>query len=98
MTLKIEGEDIIMEHAQHYVVINDWASDCNCAHDTNIITITHTLEEAQKVFNEVVATERQIAKDKGYEIYEDDDMAFDAGEDGYYTNEHTTVFIKMVMA
>lgn len=86
-----------MEHTAHYVVINDWASDCNCAHDTNILAIKHTLVEAQKVFDEVVATERQIAQDRGYVIHMDDNMTFDAGKDGYYVAEHTTVYIQTVV-
>lgn len=82
---------------EHYVVINEWAcsgltEDCG----VNIVGVTHSLEEAKNLFNSVVIIEKELAVENEYEIYEDEDTIFDAGEEGYYVSNHTKLYIQMV--
>ena len=79
---------------EHFVVINDWSNDYECG--VTILGVTHTLEEAKELFDNSVKEERDYAKEHGYEIYDDDENEFDAGEDGYYAREHTRVYIQQV--
>jgi hypothetical protein len=79
---------------EHYVVINDWSVDGDCG--IRFIGVTHTLEDAKRLLNEVVADERDFANDNHFMIYEDNDTVFDAGIEGYYSANHTSIFIKCV--
>lgn len=81
----------------HYVVINEWAcsgfmEDCG----VNIVGVAHSLEEAKSLFNSVVTIEKDLAVENDYEIYEDEDTIFDAGEEGYYVSNHTKLYIQKV--
>ena len=79
---------------EHYVIINDWANEYE--NGVSILGIVHSLEEAKRIFNECVAEEKQYAEEHDFEIYNDDDEDFDAGEDGYYVSNHTRVYIQGV--
>ena len=79
----------------HYVVINDWAT--NDAEGVDIIAVKHTLEEAKEIFNKQVTNEKEFAKEHEYEIFEDTDVMFDAGETGYWAAEHTKLYIQGVV-
>ena len=79
---------------KHYVIVNDWANEYESG--TNILGVVHSLEEAKKIFNESLADEKQYAKEHGFTIYDDCETAFDAGEEGYYVNNHTNLYIQMI--
>lgn len=49
------------------------------------------LEDATKVFNEIVEGEREIANDKEWVIEYDDKRNFEAYEEGYYAHNHSCV-------
>lgn len=79
---------------KHYVVVLDWAE--NDAEDINIIGVAHSLDEAKEMFNARLVEERAFAEEHGYEIYEDVETLFDAGENGYYAASHTRLYIQEV--
>ena len=79
---------------KHYVIVNDWANEYESG--TNILGVTHSLEEAKEIFNESLADEKQYAKEHGFTIYDDCETVFDAGEEGYYRNNHTNLYIQMI--
>ena len=76
---------------KHWVVAIDWAN--NGENGLQIIVVEHSLEEARQCFQSAVKGERRIADGNGWQVYEDDDMTFSAGEDGFYTPSHTTARI-----
>lgn len=77
---------------EHFVVINDWSNDYESG--VAILGVAHSLEEAKEIFNANVVDEKNHAEEHGYEIYSDNEVDFDAGEDGYYAREHTRVYIQ----
>ena len=79
---------------KHYVVILNWARDYEGA--TDVLGVTHTLQEAQAIFNEQLVQERQFAEQNGYDIDTDTDTMFDAGEMGYWCRDHITLYIQEV--
>lgn len=46
--------------------------------------------------NESLADEKQYAKEHGFTIYDDCETVFDAGEEGYYRDNHTNLYIQMI--
>lgn len=78
----------------HYIVILDWAE--NDAEGVDIIGVTHSLGEAKEMLNAQLIAERAFAEEHGYEIYEDLETLFDAGESGYYAASHTKLYIQEV--
>ena len=79
----------------HYVVLLDWSSQDDCG--ASVIGVRHTFEEAKKLFRDTVKKEKEIIKNNGWEIYDDTNTCFDAGEDGYYAVNHSTIRIQEVM-
>lgn len=79
---------------EHYVIINDWANEYE--NGVSILGIVHSLEEAKIIFNEYATEEKQYAEEHDFEIYNDNEGEFDAGEDGYYVSNHTRVYIQGV--
>ena len=79
---------------KHFAIVNDWANEYE--NGTTILGVAHSLEEAKEIFNKYLADEKQYAEDHGFEIYDDCETVFDAGEDGYYANNHTNLYIQMV--
>lgn len=79
---------------EHYVIINDWANEYESG--TAILGVTHSLEEAKEIFNSALVEEREYVEEHGWEIYDDCETVFDAGEDGYYVSGHTNLFIEQV--
>ena len=69
----------------------DWAN--NGENGLQIIAVEHSFEEAQQHFQKAVEDERKIADGNGWQVYEDDNATFDAGEDGFHIQSHTTVRI-----
>lgn len=80
----------------HYIVIHDWASPDIFDHGVYIVGVAHSLEEAKNLFNEKVIAEKEMAAENGWEVYEDNEAMFDAGEDGYYISNHTKLYIQMI--
>ena len=76
---------------KHYAVILDWSHDYEG--DVEIIAVAHTPEAARKAFAEQVEKERAFAKENSWEINEDEDDSFRAGEEYSNTTEHTYLWI-----
>ena len=79
---------------KHFVIINEWTQDFE--NGVTVLGVTHDCEKAKIIFNNAVDKERKIADENSWEIFEDEDMLFDAGESGCYINNHTTVLISEV--
>lgn len=79
---------------KHYVVL--WTSDYDGERNSDILGIAHSFEKARKIFNETYEYEKEFAKENNWTIYEDSDTCFDAGEDGFYADNHTTLMIEEV--
>ena len=79
---------------KHYVIINDWAT--NFESGSTVLGVAHTMEEAREIFNQSYNEEKQYAEDHDWEVYDDCETVFDAGEDGYYVSNHTHLYIQMV--
>lgn len=82
---------------KHYVVLCDWAIDHMGEHGVNITGVAHTLEEAKEIFAKAVVDEKQYAKDNNWTIFENTDVCFDAGQEGFYAAEHAFFYIEEVM-
>ena len=82
---------------KHYVVLCDWAVDHMSAHGISVTGVAHSLEEAKEIFAKGVIDEKKYSEAHGWTIYENSDMEFDAGEEGYYEAEHAHFYIEEVM-
>jgi len=80
---------------KHYVVIWDYVLD-SMEGDTGVLGVTHTFEEAKKIFDENVESEREYARDNAWMIYEDNEACFDAGLNGRWCDSHTRLWIQGV--
>ena len=78
----------------HYVVVLDWATEDDS--DVQILGVAHTLDDAEKIFNEQIEEEKKIAADNGYDIDEDSGTVFCAGIMGYWRDNHITLYIQGV--
>ena len=82
----------------HYVVINRWTNeDCCEFNEVTIVGIAHSLEEAKRIFNKRLIEEKEIATEGEWEILEDCETEFEAGEEGNHTAHHTHLYIEEVM-
>lgn len=81
---------------KHYVVLCDWAVDQMGESGVSITGVAHTLEEAKEIFAKAVIDEKKYAEENGWEIFEDTDICFDAGEEGFYVAEHAHFYIEEV--
>ena len=84
---------------KHFVIVNDWANEYESG--TTILGVTHSIEEAKDIFIESLDDVIRFAEEDGFIIYyvfyyDDCETVFDAGEDGYYANNHTNLYIQMV--
>jgi hypothetical protein len=79
---------------KHFVVVLEWATEGD--NQSNVLGVEHTLEAAKEIFNETLQEEKALAENNGWEIYEDTDRVFDAGEDGYYCQNRTKLYIQEV--
>ncbi len=78
----------------HYVVVLNWATEGD--NGSNVLGVTHTMDDAKKIFNETLEEEKDLAENNGWVIYEDSDDVFDAGEGGYYRDNYTKLYIQEV--
>lgn len=82
----------------HYVILCDWAVTQNCIDcGVNITGVAHSLDEAKEIFAKAIADEREYAKQNNWIVYKDSDVEFDAGEDGFYIQEHAHFYIEEVI-
>ena len=79
---------------KHYVVVLDWAVEDDEA--VTILGVTHTLEEAKKIFDENLPEQKGYTEEYGYEVYTDTDMMYEAGMSGEWRMEHTALYIQEV--
>jgi phosphoribosyl-dephospho-CoA transferase len=79
---------------KHYVVVLNWATEGD--NGSNVLGVAHTLEEAKEIFDETFKEEKDLAENNGWKIYEESDKVFDAGEDGYYHDNYTKLYIQEV--
>lgn len=81
---------------RHWVVLAEWCVDYEAGH--RIVGLFHSEKEAVDCFKYRVDTDdRLLAKEYGYEIYEDSNKRFDSGKEGYYIHDHITVEIIEVL-
>lgn len=64
---------------------------CDCEIISDEVRLFNALEDAGKVFNNIVEEERRIANDKEWVIEYDDNRNFEAYEEGYYAHNHSCV-------
>ena len=64
---------------------------CNCDIITDDVRLFEYLEDAEKVFNNIVEEERKDVIDNEFVIEHDDKHNFVAYEDGYYVDNHICV-------
>lgn len=82
---------------KHYVVLYDWSVENKfIANGIEVVGVAHSLEEAKKMLAEAATDEKAYAEKYEWEIFEDSDVEFDAGESGNYDAEHAHYFIKEV--
>ena len=79
---------------KHYVVVLDWAVEDDEA--VTILGVTHTLEEAKKIFDENLPEQKGYTEEYGYEVYTDTDVMYEAGMSGEWRMEHTALYIQEV--
>ena len=80
-----------MENKKCYIILHDWANGDFGENDSHISGIFTDCNKAFDCFKTLVEEERAIAEENGFTIYEDTNTCFDAGEDGYYISNHSTV-------
>lgn len=79
---------------KHYAVILQWSFDYES--NTIIYAITHTYEEAKKVFDYYVKEEKERAGERGWEVWRDDEDCFDASGVIYVEN-HARLYIETII-
>lgn len=84
----------------HFVVVYDYSieglsSSGIPVRDTDIVGITHTLEEAKVLLSEASTDEKQYAQENNWDILVDTDVEFNAGEPGNHENEYAHYYIKV---
>lgn len=78
----------------HYVIVLDWAIEDDEA--VEILGVTHTFEDAKKIFNENLPEQKGYAEEYGYEVYADTEVQYEAGINGEWRMEHTSLYIQGV--
>lgn len=79
---------------KHYAVVLDWAVEID--ESVAILGITHTFEEAKKIFDTYLPEQKEYAKEYGYVVYTDTESRYEAGILGYWRTEHTALYIEEV--
>lgn len=79
---------------KHFVVFIDWATEYD--NGVTVLGVVHSMEEAKEIFNKSLAEEKQYAEENDFEIYEDCETVFDAGDGGYYIINHIRLCIEIV--
>lgn len=80
---------------KHYAIIYEFSNKHTgeyCKY--KIHGVYHSLEEARKVFNEKFKEDKDDARnDKTFIVYTDTEDEFDAGEEGFYDENHLLIYI-----
>lgn len=79
---------------KHYAVILDYATDFQ--QGLTIYGITHTFEEAKKIFDYHIEEEKKLAEEKGWEVWVDEEDRFDASAPSY-VEDHSHLYIEAVI-
>ena len=79
---------------KHYVVIVDWATQDD--EGVDIVGVAHTIDEAKEIFQKRLIIERDLANEHEYEITDDCETLFEAGEMGYWRDDHIILYIEEV--
>ena len=79
---------------KHYVVVLEWVSEGE--NGSNVLGVTHSFNKAEQIFKDTVEEERELAANNGWTIFTHTDITFDAGEEGFYCNNHSLVYIQEV--
>ena len=79
---------------KHYVVMLDWAT--NDDFHSEVIGVGHTLDEAKSLLSQRLVQEIMFAEKHDYKIETNTDTEFVAYEDGFYSGEHTHLWIEEV--
>jgi len=79
---------------EHYVVVHEWV--CDYENGSTVLGVGHSPEEAKLIFNRHIDEEIYYARENGFEVYDHTDCVFDAGESGYYSRNHTLIYIQSV--
>ena len=79
---------------KHYVVVLEWATEGD--NGSNVLGVTHNLADAKQIFDDTIEEEMDLATNNCWTIYEHTDSVFDAGEDGFYCNNHSKTYIQEV--
>lgn len=75
-----------------YTVVVAWCNDSSSA-TFEVLGTFDTLDAAKNCFADERNKEMQSISESGWEIYDDSELYFDAGEDGYYNENHFTIKI-----
>ena len=78
----------------HYVIVLDWATEDDS--NVHILGVAHTLDDAEKIFNEYIKEQKEIAEENGYEIDDDTKHMFSAGIMGFWRDNHIELYIQGV--
>lgn len=78
-----------------FIVQTDFLNDGeNCSYQLEAF---QDKEDAQKYFNELVTKEKEDIKDReDWVVDEDSETLFEAYEDGYYSDNHSVISLKII--
>ena len=79
---------------KHYVVMVDWATQDD--ENVDIVGVAHTMDEAKEIFQKRLVIERELADEHEYEITDDSETLFEAGDMGYWRDDHIILYIEEV--
>ena len=80
---------------KHFIVMRGWANE-DFDKEIEILGVSHTEDEAKKIFNQYVDEERRYALEQDFVIYKDCDTVFDARAKGEYASKYTILCIRQV--
>lgn len=83
---------------KHYVVLCDLAVRFSngISYETHVTGVAHTFEEAKEILATASTEEKEYAYEHNWDIQEDSDVCFCAGEQGNYDDEHAHFYIEEV--
>ena len=79
---------------KHYVVVLDWAVESEEA--VSILGVTHSYKEALEIFNENLQEQKSYTEQYGYTVYTNSEGCYEAGIEGSWRMEHTSLYIEEV--
>lgn len=84
---------------KHYVVLCELATRFSngIAYETHVSGVGHTLDEAKEILATVSVDEKEYAYEHNWEIQENSDVCFCAGEQDNYDEEHAHFYIEEVI-